>query len=99
MPIGPFIVIVGPTLQEISASYLCIDENIRFETSSCIHAVELSVKTVKSLGKKYAHVSSHVCEVIEIVLFEFTCDHPSNAVNNLVKKIRPPQLELNSNII
>lgn len=90
--------IVGPTLSEISATYLCINENIRFETSSCSAAIELCMKIVKTMSKKHSHVASHVWEVIEIAFFGFTNEHPSSAVNSVVKKIIPVEPQPNVNI-
>lgn len=88
LSMGPFVVIVGPNLEEISAAYVCIDENIRYETSSCSSAVELCIQCVKCFEEKYSAVSNHVWETIEIVCCGLKKERPLNIVTNTVELIK-----------
>jgi len=92
--IGPFIVIIGPNLWDISSAYVCIDAKIRFELPSCATAVQFCVKFMKCFNKKYSSICNHVWESIEITLFNFKYDHPSCAVSDVIKKINPQKTQL-----
>lgn len=89
MPIAPFIIIIGPSLENISVAYVCVNESIRFEFRTCSEAVEFGVQLVRCLDKQFSNISNHVWETIEIVLFSFKYEHPTSAVSTVAKKIVP----------
>lgn len=87
--IGPFVVIVEPTMQNLSAFYACVEDEIWYSTSSRIDAIVLCIKSIKCFEKKHSAVTNHLYEVLEIGLRDLKMDQPLTSVSTLLKNITP----------
>lgn len=57
---GPYVIIVGPSLDYISVAYIVIDSEIVYETSSYTMAVELCIQCTQVFQQDYSIISNHV---------------------------------------
>ncbi|KYN00656.1 hypothetical protein ALC62_08565, partial [Cyphomyrmex costatus] len=71
LTIQPYIIVVGPTLHEITTCYLCIDDTI-YNISSTLEAVDICFKTFHVLQLQYPTASEHLWLVIQKCIYKFT---------------------------
>lgn len=71
MTIQPYIIIVGPSLHEISTSYVCVDD-VLYTTSSTLEAIDTCFKIFHVLQLNYPTASEHLWFIIQKCIFKFT---------------------------
>ncbi|XP_011688398.1 PREDICTED: uncharacterized protein LOC105450312 [Wasmannia auropunctata] len=71
LTIQPYIFIIGPTLHEITTCYLCVDD-VLYNTSSLIEAVDACFKTFHVLQLQYPTASDHLWLIIQKCIYKFT---------------------------
>lgn len=70
LTIQPYVIVVGPTLHEISTSYVCIDD-VLYNTSSTLEAIDVCFKTFHVLQLQYPTASEHLWFIIQKCLYNF----------------------------
>lgn len=65
----PFIIVVGPSLKAISARYIIVN-NVRYEATSTINAVDACFKIIFVLNAQYPAESTNVWQFIQTALFD-----------------------------
>lgn len=71
LTVQPYIIIVGPTLHEISEYYVRIDK-ILYTVPSMLKAVDICFKAFHFLNAKYPPESEHLWLLIQRTLYNFT---------------------------
>lgn len=69
--IQPYIIIVGPSLNNIKTSYVCIDD-VLYNASSTVEAIDICFKTFHVLQLNYPTASEHLWLLIQKCVFQFT---------------------------
>lgn len=87
----PYVIIIGPTLHQISSAYVAIDENIFLETNDCLKAVDLCIQCVNVFKKSYSRISDHVWTILETLLYQFP-QKKGNDIANVLSFIKKQKL-------
>jgi hypothetical protein len=84
LTLQPFIIIVGPTLKEISTRNIVVN-NIRYEITTIIKAVDACFKTTFVLNAQYPPESYNLWQFIQTGLYQLKTkyDKKSTAINTL----------------
>lgn len=64
MTVQPYIILVGSTLNNVSTSYVVINENI-YKSSSVLEAVDFCLKAYHVLDAKFPFESHHIWYLIQ----------------------------------
>ena len=93
LQLQPFIIIVGPSLKEITARYIVINDvkysstkYVRYQSTSITHAVDSCFKILFILNAEYSRESSNVWYFIQKGFYQLTTkyDKSYTAVNSLL---------------
>ncbi|XP_011859109.1 PREDICTED: uncharacterized protein LOC105556622 [Vollenhovia emeryi] len=71
LTLQPFIIVVGPTLSEISSFYVCVDK-VLYKVPSVLKALEICFKCFHVLNAVYPPESEHLWLLLQRSLFMFS---------------------------
>ena len=70
LTIDSYIVIYGPTLENVSAAYV-VKGDVTYQASNVNLAVDICFQSMKVFDKKFSHVFAHVWQLTEHVVYGF----------------------------
>lgn len=73
----PYIIVVGPTLAEISSFFVSVDK-ILYNVTSAFKAIDTCFKMFHVLNIEYPSASNHIWLLIQRELYSFTTKHDKN---------------------
>lgn len=74
LAIQPYVIVVGPTLLEVNAFYICID-NVLYQVPTALMAVDLCFKIFHVFNVNYPRESEHIWYVIQRSLYKFSTQY------------------------
>ena len=74
LPLQPYVIIVGPNLEAISASYISVDK-ILFKVDSPFKAVDICYKIFHELNAKYPPESEQVWLLLQQNLYNYETEY------------------------
>ena len=83
--VQPLIVVVGPSLDKITKTYVCVDK-ILWATSCVMKAIDICFKAVFATESEYPAQSRHLWEAIQKCIYKINTkfDKCSCALDNIV---------------
>lgn len=84
LTIQPYIIVVGPTLTEISPFFVSVDK-VLYNVSSAFEAIDVCFKTFHVMNATYPSASDHIWLLIQRELYKFTT--PYDKVSSYVLEI------------
>lgn len=78
----PYIIVVGPTLSEISSFFVSVDK-VLYNTESAFKAIDTCFKIFHVLNIKYPAASNHIWLLIQRELYDFTTKYDNTPSNIL----------------
>lgn len=87
--VKPMIFIIGNSLDEISASFVAVND-VLYKFDSVIQAVDLCFKMMHSMGQQYPGKSKHIWIFLEKTCFQIESENIEEyiAVNSLISDLR-----------
>ncbi|XP_047986882.1 uncharacterized protein LOC125233141 isoform X2 [Leguminivora glycinivorella] len=94
LTLQPSIVIVGPSIKEISGRYIIVN-NVRYEVTSIINAVDACFKIIFVLNAQYPAESNNVWQFIQTALYQIKTKYDKiyTTVNTLMTDLNIQQGE------
>lgn len=74
LTLQPFIIVVGPSLIQISARYVILN-NLRYEMPSIVKSVDACFKIIFILNAEYSAESTHIWQFIQKYIFTLSTKH------------------------
>ncbi|KYN14493.1 hypothetical protein ALC57_13299, partial [Trachymyrmex cornetzi] len=71
LTIQPYIIVVGCTLAEVNAFYVCIDK-VLYQVSTALAAIDLCFKIFHVFDVTYPPESEHIWNIIQLCLYKFS---------------------------
>lgn len=87
MKLQPFVIINGPSLNDIRFSLVVI-ENYKYQVTLPVAAVDLCFQSIKILGEKFSPVCNHVWQFIEREVFKFEVKDLYNTVTTVIENMQ-----------
>ncbi|XP_048513603.1 uncharacterized protein LOC125501492 [Athalia rosae] len=70
LPVQPYIIVVGPTLQNIKSFYVSIDK-ILYQLPSALKAIDICFKAFHTFNALYPPEAEHIWYLIQSGLYKF----------------------------
>lgn len=89
LTVQPYIIVVGPTLDNIEAYFISID-SILYSVSTAFEAIDICFKAFHVLGATYPPASDHLWYLIQYELYNFSTkfDRPIGYIIEVMTALR-----------